>query len=75
MPKIRDMLVHVQVETAERRRKCHRNPKKHSIAKGEDCLVISDGPYNASKNYCKICAAEILSHAEKKINEIVKRLK
>ena len=66
MPKIRDVLIHMNVDVADRKRKCHRSPK-HSISKGETCLVIHGGPYNAGKNYCADCAAPILANAEKKL--------
>ena len=46
----RDVLKHVCVEIAERRRKCHRD-KNHSISKGEKCLVVVDGSFGGSKNY------------------------
>lgn len=63
MPKIREVLVHVSVETAERRRICHRNRTSHSIAKGESCLVIREVASSGSKNYCRVCAAPILEQA------------
>jgi hypothetical protein len=65
MPKVRDLLVHATVETAGHKRKCHRKPSQHSIPKGCSC-----GPYNAGKNYCPTCAAEILSSATARLNEI-----
>jgi hypothetical protein len=39
MPKIRDILVHVSAEEAQRQGKCRRNTE-HIIAKGERCLVV-----------------------------------
>lgn len=68
MPKVRDILVHVSVETAERRRKCHRN-RKHSIQQGDGCLVIKGGAFNSKRNYCQQCAAEILGRARKRLAE------
>jgi hypothetical protein len=73
MPKVRDILVHVEVETAAAKRKCHRT-KKHSIAKGDVCLVVRAGPFNASKNYCRECASEILRHLDERVTEIRNRL-
>ncbi len=70
MPKVRDLLSHVSVETAGKKRKCARKPNEHAIAKGENCLVIKGGPYNAGKSYCHICANEILEAAEHKISII-----
>ncbi len=56
----RDVLKHVCVERAERRRKCHRD-KTHSISKGEKCLVVAEGSFGGAKNYCTRCAGPILS--------------
>ena len=67
MPKIRDIVGHVCVETAGKKRKCARIPGEHSIAKGQPCLVIKGGPYDAEKSYCHICAQAILSSAEKRL--------
>jgi len=69
MPKIRDILVHACVETAGKKRKCARKPSEHSIAKGEPCLVIKGGPYNAAKSYCRVCAKDILGAAEGRVSE------
>jgi hypothetical protein len=63
MPKVREVLAHVSVETAERRRICHRNRESHAIAKGEPCLVIREAASSGSKNYCRVCAAPILGQA------------
>lgn len=62
----RDILKHVQVETAARKRKCHRN-KKHFVSKGEPCLVIKEGAFAGSKNYCVECAMEIINAANSKL--------
>ena len=40
MASIRSVLSHVKIETAERKRKCHRNPKHHEIPKDERCLTV-----------------------------------
>lgn len=69
MPRIRDILIHVAVETAKRKRKCYRD-QDHSIRAGERCLVIKTGPMNAKNNYCLGCAAEILSKATNRLGEI-----
>lgn len=66
MPQVRDVLNRVDVEKAQRRRVCHRARGKHSIEKGQLCLVISDdngGP----KNYCMQCAPAILKKARTKL--------
>lgn len=70
MPKVRDLLVHVDVEVAERKRKCHRKSSQHAILKGEPCLVVKGGPYNAGKNYCRVCAGEILRTLDRRVTAI-----
>jgi len=66
MAQVRDVLSHVAVEEAQRPRICHRNRKKHSIAAGESCLVVSD-ENGGAKNYCAVCASEILKSAQRKL--------
>jgi hypothetical protein len=66
MAKVRDVLVHVEVEVALRVRICHHNRKDHSIAKGIACLAIHDSD-GGRKNYCGPCAQEILTKAKKKL--------
>lgn len=63
MAKVREVLGHVSIETAERRRICHRNRESHTIAKGETCLVVREAASSGSKNYCRVCAAPILEQA------------
>ena len=69
MPKVRDILVHVSVETAERRRRCYRK-QEHNIPQGQQCLVIRTGPTHSKHNYCRQCAPQILDLAEKRLAEI-----
>jgi hypothetical protein len=66
MPKIRDILRHVSVETAQRRRKCRRNDSR-SILKGEACLVVLTGATNDPYSYSKENAKPILDHAFQKL--------
>lgn len=61
----RDILKHVSVEIAKARRRCYRD-QDHQIVKGERCLVIREGSFGGSKNYCCACAAAILAAAELK---------
>ena len=61
MPKIRDILVHVSVEVAVKKRKCHRSGGKHSVLAGEPCLVVRKEL--GRKNYCRECSAPILEQA------------
>ena len=70
MPKVREVLGHVSVETAERRRVCHRNRGSHAIAKGEACLVIREPASSGSRNYCRVCAEPILAQAAQDLAEL-----
>lgn len=63
MPRIRRVLSTCTVETAKRRRVCHRDRKSHSIKQGTPCLVIKDPVSGGSKNYCPECALAILDQA------------
>ena len=74
MPKVREVIGHVTVEVAKRKRKCTRMPKKHSILQGETCLVIKGGTYNAPQSYCKECGLEIISVAEAAIQDFLSAL-
>lgn len=65
MPKVKAVLGHVSIETAQRRRQCSRHKSgdlAHSIIKDELCLVVknSDGSTN---NYCQEAAEDILKLA------------
>jgi len=73
MPKLRDVLTHVEVETASRKRKCHHS-NKHSIPQGDECLVVHGGAYNSGKNYCIECAEKMLDLADKRFAEIRNQL-
>jgi hypothetical protein len=74
MPQIRDILGHVYVEIAPGKRKCRRKRGEHSISKGEACLVIKGGPYNAPQSYCRLCASDILDSADGRLTDIRKGL-
>lgn len=66
MPAIRDIMTHVEVQTASAARICHHNRREHKIAKGQKCLAVhaSDG---GRKNYCFVCATEIIGKAKVKL--------
>lgn len=74
MAAIRNIIGHISVEVAKKKRACQRNSKEHSISKGEPCLVIKGGSYNAGKSYCCICAKPILKLAENRLSEIQKEM-
>jgi hypothetical protein len=63
MPQIKRVLGSCTIETAQRRRVCHRNRKNHSIERDTVCLVIKDPVSGGSRNYCPECALAILDVA------------
>lgn len=65
MPKVKAVLGHVSVETAQRRRNCSRHKSgkaAHPISKDEACLVVQDAD-GSMHNYCEESAEEILDLA------------
>lgn len=71
MAKTRDILIHVGVERAERRRKCQHS-RKHSIEQGEPCLTIRHRSFNSHHNYCSACAALIVEAARQRLDEVAR---
>jgi hypothetical protein len=69
MPAIRDILKHVSVEKAARKRRCRRDDKR-SITKGEQCLVIKTGPTNDPYSYSREHAKAILDRAWAKLENL-----
>lgn len=70
MAAVKNVLKHVTIEVAGRKRKCyHKNT--HEIVKGETCLVVRDGP-QSNTTYCAVCATAILSKAEQMLAELRK---
>jgi hypothetical protein len=63
MAKVRRVLGHVLIEVAGAKRKCHHKPRDHAIIKGEVCLVVREASMGGHKNYCQVCALEILDLA------------
>jgi hypothetical protein len=70
MAKVKQILKHVSVEAAQRKRKCFRKPNAHEITKGEFCLVIKDGASGGKSNYCPECAEPILEQAQGDLNRL-----
>lgn len=62
----RDIIKHVCIEVAKGKRRCHRN-REHAIVLGDRCIVVVDGAYKGSKNYCVACGLDILRAAEGKL--------
>jgi hypothetical protein len=69
MAAIRDIITHVEVETALHRRICHRNRRQHSVEMGKKCLAVHDHD-GGRKNYCLPCAMEILAKAKTKLSTL-----
>ncbi len=74
MARVRDVLRHVRVEIAERKRTCHRKKGEHEIQSGELCLGIYEGSPLRRRNYCRECATPILALAGKQLGELHKKL-
>jgi len=63
------VLKRLRVETADRRRKCHRE-NRHSIEGGEPCLAIYEAATAARKNYCRECARPIFDQARRDLRRL-----
>jgi hypothetical protein len=74
MGRTRDILGHVNVEIAQRQRKCHRSRGKHNIPKDTAHLAVKVGPFAARKNYCADCAGPILHRAKTRLAEMERAL-
>lgn len=73
MPKIRDILIHVSVEEAQRQRKCRRETSR-VIRKGERCLVVKTNPTNDDYSYSTENAKPMLDLAWGKLQAIYAEL-
>ncbi len=73
MPKVRDILVHVKIEQAQRQRKCRRNTSL-LIAKGEWCLVVRTNATNDDYSYSRDAAKPMLDAAWTKLNTLYQGL-
>lgn len=58
---VRNILRHVMLETAMRKRRCH-HKASHEITKGMVCLVVVD-ERGSKNNYCSECAKPMLDAA------------
>jgi|CXWL01.1.fsa_nt_gi hypothetical protein len=74
MATTRSVLGHVSVETAQRQRKCHRDPKRHEILRNDVCIVVSNGRFER-KNYCRACANGILEKAKTDLEQLFGAMK
>jgi hypothetical protein len=73
MPKVRDILVDVKIEQAQRQRKCRRNTS-HTIAKGEWCLVVRTNATNDDYSYSRDAAKPMLDAAWAKLRTLYEGL-
>lgn len=74
MAKVRQLFNGIEIEVAQRKRICHHNRAKHSIARGERCVVIKNDGGVGAKNYCLKCGAEIFDRADKDLAGLRKEL-
>lgn len=74
MAKIRQVLKDLSIETAKRKRICHRNRRKHEIKLGEKCLVVRDPATQSSKNYCVVCGQQIIDRASEDLESLAAEL-
>lgn len=72
MPKIRDVLAHISVETAQRKRTWQRSSKPFVM--GENCLVIKTCPMNSPQSYKTESAKQILDCAWTKLRGLYAEL-
>jgi hypothetical protein len=63
MARVKQVLKAVSVTEAGRKRRCYHS-KKHSITKGESCLVVKDPAYGGDHGYCVDCGNAILDLAQ-----------
>jgi hypothetical protein len=73
MAKVRDILIDVRIEQAQRQRKCRRN-SSHVIPKGEWCLVVRTNTTNDDYSYSREAAKPMLDAAWSKIKIIYEGL-
>lgn len=69
MAKVRDILIDVRIEQAQRQRKCRRNSSR-VIPKGEWCLVVRTNPTNDDYSYSRDAAKPMLDAAWAKLRTI-----
>ena len=73
MPKVRDILVDVRIEQAQRQRTCRRNAA-HVIAKGDWCLVVRTNATNDDYSYSRDAAKPMLDAAWVKLRALYEGL-
>lgn len=73
MAKVRDILIDVKIEQAQRQRKCRRNGS-HVIVKGEWCLVVRTNATNDDYSYSRDAAKPMLDAAWTKLKAIYEGL-
>jgi hypothetical protein len=71
MPKAKDILIHVKVETAIRKRRCHGFRCANGIAGGQKALMVRVNPAPATwHNYCVTHGNHLLALAQGRLNEL-----
>jgi hypothetical protein len=70
MPRIRSLLLRVEVRPAGRLAHCAHN-RAHEVRKGEPRFVVRDpGPAGGERGYCAACAGEMLAASEAQLQEL-----
>lgn len=74
MSNLKDLLIHVLIETAKAKRKCkgrRRHPiSKRIIQKGDKCLRVKTGRLSSSV-YCRECSYIMLAEAKEKTESLL----
>ncbi len=71
MAGIKSLVVHTEVDEAQRAHNCRRNAK-HRIAKGERRLKVRNG--RSWLHYCLSCATTILGRDIEKLKDLSRRV-
>lgn len=71
MPKRKSLLKRVEIETAQRKRKCKFTGG--AISKGETCIVVYDAP-REYKGYCRDIALKMIEDARQRLDEMEESL-
>lgn len=74
MAKIRKLILHCEVETAQRKHYCKHN-SKHILSKGDLrlTLVLNDGR-GTKVHYCKECALKMIENAQNELKKLETKL-
>jgi len=71
MPRVRSLIVQVDVDTAGRAHNCQANGR-HRIERGEVRLKVTNG--RGWDHYCRACALTIIDRDAQKLAELLQRV-